>query len=53
MALNPDETPREFLIVLIAAGLKVFGNKPLSIPEHFDVAEKFVAEAEARYGKIK
>jgi hypothetical protein len=52
MPLNPEEKPREFLIILVATGLRIFGNKAWSDSEHFDAAEKFVAEAEKRYGKL-
>lgn len=52
MPLDPDKKPREFLVILLAAGLRVFGNKPWSDAEHFQAAEKFVAEAEQRYGKL-
>jgi hypothetical protein len=52
MPLNPDEKPKEFLIIILAVGLKVFGNKPWSDEQHFEAAEKFIAEAEKRYGKL-
>ena len=52
MPLNPEEKPREFLIILVATGLKIFGNKPWSNEEHFQAAEQFVAVAEQRYGKL-
>jgi hypothetical protein len=52
MALNPDENPKEFLIIIVATGLRIFGNKPWSVEEHFEVAERFVEEAEKRYGKL-
>jgi hypothetical protein len=52
MALDPENKPREFLIILVATGLRIFGNKPWDDSQHFDAAEKFVAEAEKRYGKL-
>ena len=52
MALDPDEHPKEFLTVIIAAGLMIFGNKPWSTEQYFDAAEKFIAEAERRVGKL-
>jgi hypothetical protein len=52
MALDPYKMPREFITVIVAAGLLIFGNKPWSTGETFDAAEKFVAEAERRYGKM-
>jgi hypothetical protein len=45
MAINPDEKPREFAILILACGLRIFGNKPWSDAEHFEAAEKFVTEA--------
>ncbi len=50
--INPDEKPREFLITIIAAMRYVFAPQDLMPGAAFDEAEKFVAEAEARYGKI-
>jgi hypothetical protein len=52
MALNPDDKPKEFLTILVAAGLLIFGNKPWSVPDHFTHAEAFVAEVEKRYGRL-
>lgn len=52
MPLNPDEKPKEFLTILLAVGLKIFGNKPWSDQEIFVAAEKFVRETEDRYGKL-
>lgn len=52
MALDPENRPREFLTILVAAGLLLFGNKLWSTAEHFDAAEKFVKEAETRYGRM-
>lgn len=52
MALDPDEKPKEFLTILIATGLKIFGNKAWSNKEYFEEAERFVDEAEKRYGKL-
>lgn len=52
MPLDPENKPREFLVVIVAAGLRVFGNKPWSDAEYFKAAESFVAEAEQRYGKL-
>lgn len=52
MALNPEEKPREFLILVVATGLKIFANKPWSNKEYFDAAESFVQEAERRYGRL-
>jgi len=52
VALNPDEKPKEFLTILLATGLKIFGGKSWENKDYFDAAEKFVAEAEMRYGKF-
>lgn len=52
MALNPENKPREFLIILVAIGLCIFGNKSWSDAEYFDAAERFVSVAEQRYGKL-
>jgi hypothetical protein len=51
MALNPEEKPKEFLIILVATGLRIFGS-PNSDEGYFVQAEKFVNEAEKRYGKL-
>lgn len=51
MALNPEEKPREFLIMVIAA-LHFAVSEIASPTEAFDQAEQFVAEAERRYGPI-
>jgi hypothetical protein len=52
MALDPENKPKEFLVILVATGIKIFGNKPWSDTDIFTAAEKFVAEAEQRYGKL-
>jgi hypothetical protein len=52
MALNPDEKPKEFLCIVLAVGLKVFGPQAWSDEDRFNAAEKFIAEAEKRYGKL-
>lgn len=52
MALDPETKPREFLTVLIAAGLFIFRQDITAAPQAFDAAEQFVAEAERRVGKI-
>lgn len=52
MALDPENKPREFLILLVATGLKIFGNKPWGPADYFIEAESFVAEAEKRYGRL-
>lgn len=52
MALNPDEKPREFLIIILAVGMKILGNQSLSDEETFKQAESFIDEAEKRYGKL-
>jgi len=51
MPLDPDSKPREFLIVLIAAGVFIF--KSVGPKEAFDKATEFVAEAEKLIGPIK
>lgn len=52
MAVNPDEKPREFLAILVATGLRLFGHQAWTDEDRFNAAEKFVAEAERRYGKL-
>lgn len=52
MPLDPEEKPREFFIIVVAAAMKVFSNKPWSDAQHLDAAEKFVDEVERRYGKL-
>lgn len=52
MPFNPDEKPKQFLTMLVAAGLKIFGNKPWSNEQYFNAAEDFVKEMESRYGKL-
>ncbi len=53
MKLDPDEEPKVFLTFLLAAGLKMFNQLPMSDSECFVRAEKFIEEAERRYGPIK
>jgi hypothetical protein len=52
MALDPDAVPREALVILVAAGLRVFSMYSEPNGTCFDRAEEFVAEAEKRYGKL-
>jgi hypothetical protein len=52
MALDPDDKPKEFLTIIIATGLKVFGNRLWDDKDCLNAAEKFVAEIEQRYGKL-
>lgn len=52
MPLDPDEKPREFLVLLVAMGLRIFGDKVAADAACFNAAESFVAEAENRYGKL-
>ena len=50
MALNPEDKPREFPILVIAALSFAFSEQtPVNV---FDEAEKFVEEAERRYGPV-
>jgi hypothetical protein len=51
VVLDPDDNPRAFLVTIIAALRHAVGNVP--IEKAFEDAEKFVSEAERRYGKIK
>jgi hypothetical protein len=46
----PTKTPKALLIILLGAGLKIFGK--LSSKESLDYAEEFVAEVERRYGAL-
>lgn len=52
MALNPDENPRAFIAIAVAAAILVFGDKTLTVEDCYDRAEAFVKQAETRYGKI-
>lgn len=52
MPLNPEDQPREFITVLVAAGLLIFSAKVNGPAEAFTTAEQFVAEAEKRVGKL-
>lgn len=50
--LDPEEKPREFLTMLLAAGLMVF-KTPSPTPENaLDTAAEFVAAAEKRFGPL-
>jgi hypothetical protein len=49
--LNPDENPKAFLTIVLAAGFVVFGHAK-GTKEGFDHAEEFIKEAELRYGKL-
>lgn len=51
-ALNPDDNPRAFLIVLVAAGLLIFNQKIGGADDAFRVADQFVAETERRFGRL-
>ena len=51
---DPDSNPREFLTLIIAAGLFIFRNAyNYGAADAFRAAEEFVAEAERRVGKIE
>jgi hypothetical protein len=50
MPLNPDNSPREFLVVLVAA-LTMALREPNPV-KAFDEADLFVAEVERRYGPL-
>lgn len=52
MALDSEKRPRDILVLALAVGLKIWGNKPWSAKDYFDEAETFVKEAENRFGKI-
>lgn len=52
MPLDPDENPRAFVTIAVAAAILVFGDKTLTIEDCYDCAEAFVKQAEIRYGKI-
>ena len=52
MPLNPDEKPREFLMVLVAAGLMIFNQKIYGASEAFRAAQEFVAETEKHVGAL-
>jgi hypothetical protein len=52
MPLDPEDKPREFLIILLSVGLKVFANKPWSDDQICENAERFVSLLEQKYGKL-
>jgi hypothetical protein len=53
MALNnPDESPREFFVTVAAIGLRIFRSDCLSAEDAFNEAERLIAEAERRFGKL-
>jgi hypothetical protein len=52
MALDPETKPREFMTVIVAAGLLIFRSDIHGASDAFKVAEEFVAEAERRVGKL-
>lgn len=52
MALNPEEKPREFLIMVIAALRFALTPNDVGAVDCFGEAEAFVIEAERRYGPI-
>jgi hypothetical protein len=52
MPLDPDERPREFLTILVAAGLLIFRSNINGAGDAFKAAEEFVAETERRFGKL-
>ncbi|MDE2471020.1 MAG: hypothetical protein KGL35_20325 [Bradyrhizobium sp.] len=49
---EPDENPREFLTLLVAAGIFIFNPNTYIAVEAFRAAESFVAEAEKRIGSV-
>jgi hypothetical protein len=49
---DPDTKPREFLTVLVAAGLLIFRPTINGPSDAFDMADRFVTEAEKRVGKL-
>lgn len=49
---DPDQKPREFLLVLVAASLLIFNSKIYGASEAFSAAEQFVSEAEKRVGRL-
>jgi len=54
MKLNSDKNPKEFLILLLSAGIKVFGNKNnLTNDEIINDAEDFINKIEQKFGKIE
>lgn len=52
MPLDPDNKPREFITVLVAAGLLIFSAEVNGPADAFATAEQFVAETEKRVGKL-
>jgi hypothetical protein len=52
MPLDPDENPRGFLTVIIAAGLLIFRQNVNGTEQAFKVADQFVAETERRFGSL-
>ena len=52
MPFDPDENPKGFLTVIVAAGLLIFRQNVSDASEAFKAAEEFVAEAERRVGKL-
>jgi hypothetical protein len=52
MPLDPEEKPREFLIIILAVGLKIFGNKQWNKEDYFTEAQNFIDEAERRFGNL-
>ena len=52
MPFDPAQKPREFLTILVAAGLLIFRKEVLGTQYAFKVADEFVVEVEKRVGKL-
>ncbi len=52
MPLDPENKPREFLTVLVAAGLLIVRQNVLGAADAYKAAEEFVAGTERRIGKL-
>jgi hypothetical protein len=50
--LDPEKKPKEFLTVIVAAGLLMFKPGMYSVEESYKIAGHFVEETERRVGKL-
>ncbi len=50
--IDPDESPRSFLIFLMAAGAFLFRKDSPRIADYWEEADQFVREGERRFGPL-
>lgn len=52
MNLDPDKSPRDFLLTLVAAGIMIWKDQSVTASQAWTLAEQFVAEGERKLGKL-